>query len=411
MKIKTSIYGEPNKKFQLGIKGAIETPFTGIKFLEEEHGGIRTIEKIASEEFNSIIESVEKHGEISSMEIFTTVHQLKNVETKFKKKLEDLALEVVSKNFGLPDDVKKMLNVNLDHGSESESLHMDRDPNELEIKSLREKLSKEEIIIAEKLIHKRKIQNALIMGSGYRAHKLFKGFQESIDLIHPNLYPAYQKFLPSVELFLWKFEIPVNSRVVWGKCHITLNEEESRLQGNAISKLFIILLHETAKIATEILFLQSVEDIYEKHGKNMKSYVLAMSDRYEDEQWMKLIGPRIWKYFHDAIDYLVKEHDDDYRVVSILINQVGLLEPDKFLSLISDVINSADKALPRLEELLKKASSQVEYFDKCKTEDSSKVMQDDFAQMSREHLLEELKKAVEMDDFEKAIEIKKKLDS
>lgn len=405
MKISTTKHGQPDQKFIRGIDGLAPTPFDGIEFLDKKVQGRRVLEKIASEEFNSILDSIEQFGEMEMGMIFGSLQRIQTLESSSIKELQSLVIEIVVKNFGLPDEVKKMIVSKLEPDSH---MSMDGDKNKSDLERLREKLSDEELAIADEFIQKRKIQNALMMGSGYRAHKMFHGFRESIDTIDDRLLPIYERFLPSVELNLWKHEMPVSVRQVWGKCQITNDKE---IKGVASAKLFIILLHETAKIATEILFLQSVEDIYETHGENMKAYVLAMADRYEDEQWMKLIGPRIWKYFHDAVDFIVKDRDNDYQVVSYLINRVGLLEPKEFMSLMSNIVNDGEKAIKDLERLLALTYDNLESHDEFVGENKPQGHKRSLSEMNKQELEKELEKALDAEDYEKAAEIKKIVDS
>lgn len=405
MQIATTTHGQPDQKFISGIDGTAPTPFDGIEFLDKKIQGRRVLEKIASEEFNSILDSIDKFGEMGMGQIFSSLEQIKRIESRSRKELESLALDVVVKNFGLPDEVRKMIVSKLEPDSH---LGMENDKDKSDVSKIRQKLSEEELTIAEELIHKRKIQNALMMGSGYRAHKMFVGFRESINAIDSGLLPIYERFLPSVELNLWKHEMPVSVRQVWGKCQITEGKE---IKGIASAKLFIILLHETAKVATEILFLQSVEDIYERHGENMKAYVLAMSDRYEDEQWMKLIGPRLWKYFHDAVDFIVKERENDYQIVSYLINRVGLLNPQEFMSLMSNLVNDGEKAIKQLEVLLDETQNELESYEEFEIEIQQVKTGKSLHQMNKEELESEIRKALDDENYEKAAEIKKILDS
>lgn len=354
MDINNPRFGEPAPSFKRGIEGQGPSPFTNIEFLQSKKLDKSTLEKLGSEEFNSVVNSLVNAGELSMQAIFTTLQSIMTIESRHTRRLEELAVETVAKNFGLPDEVKQMIQARL---TPNENISMGggggrgRNP----IDNAMEDLTDEEKQLAKKYIDKRVIQNALMMGSGYRAHKLFDGVKASLDAIDPRLFPLYERFLPSVEFQLWKMEIPIGSRQVWGKCEL---DEESG-EGIAQAKLFLILLHETAKIAVELLFLQSLEDIKEEHGEEMSRYVISKADKYEEEQWMKLIGPRLWKYLHDCIDFIVKERENDYNIVSFLLNRIGVLPPDEFLNLMDEVVNDGQKAISKLENMLNQLEDEI----------------------------------------------------
>jgi len=352
MDIDNPRYGEPASSFKSGIEGQGPSPFSDIEFLQKKQMNKSTLEKLGSEEFNSIVNTLVDAGDLSMQAIYTSLQSIMTIESRHKRQLEELAIETVARNFGLPDEVKEMIVARL---TPDENIEMDGD-DENPIEAVEAELTDEEKELAKKYIDKRKIQNALMMGSGYRAHKLFDGVKASLDAIDDRLYPLYEKFMPNVEFQLWKIEMPVAGRQNWGKCEI---DKESG-EGKAQAKLFLILLHETAKIAVELLFLQSIEDIAQEHGEEMSKYVISQADKYEEEQWMKLIGPRLWKYLHDCIDYIVKERNNDYSIVSYLLNKIGMLAPDDFLQLMDEVVNDGATAIQKLEKMVDELEKEIE---------------------------------------------------
>lgn len=413
MKIKETVFGNPDKYFVDGIDGKISCPFTGIEFLANKTDGETTLQKLGSDEYNSILETVEKEGLLPIPVLMNVMNRIMNFENANKKELEKLAVDTVAKNFGLPDEIRDLIVARLDCESDlSPSEEEQEDEDELE-----SNLDEEQMLVAEELIKKRILQNALMMGSGYRAHKLFSGLKESLDKIDNRLYPLYENLLPSVEYYLWKQYIPVSGRVVWGKCEIV--EENGSVKGKAQAKMFIILLHEVAKIAVEILFLQSIQDIQEQHGEDVRKYVIFKADRYEDEQWMKLIGPRLWKHLHDCMDYIVKSKGNDYSVVSYIVNTLGILYPENFFAVMNTVVNDGEKAVQLLEETYDQIMQEIEEYERQEEEHAGNQMKKveirkkpkSISDYSKEELNSLLRDAVENEEFEKAAIIKREIDN
>ena len=408
MRIRNTRFGNPATPFVMGIDGNGPSPFSDIDFLQTKKNGETTLQKIGSEEYDSILNSVEDKGLLSMPAIMNSVNDIIALESAHKRELEALAVETVAKNFGLPDEVRELLEARLETEEDLDCSPEDDEEEEPE-------LSDRELEVAEELVKRRLIQNALMMGSGYRAHKLFADLKESLDKIDPNLFPAYEELLPSVEFYLWKYEVPVHMRVNWGKCEI--KEEEGTIKGKATAKLFIILLHEVAKIAVELLFLQSLIDIQDQYGEDVKRYVIMHSDKYEDEQWMKLIGPRLWKHLHDCMDYIVKEKQNDYTVVAYLLNTIGVLYPENFFLIMDMIVNDGEKAIVLLEDMYDQIMEEIEMFRREEEEIPKKKVRKGAKKTSRtisDYTVDELNKllqdAVESEEFEKAAYIKAELD-
>lgn len=414
MKIKNKKFGSPDPIFVAGINGKSPCPFSDIEFMQLKKDGETTLQRIGSEEFNMIVDSVEQTGLKSIPEVMDVFNYIMSLEKKYKSDLEELAIDTVVKNFGLPMEVRDLLEAYIETDDE-----LNCDPNDEDEEDDEEiNLSKKELKIADDLIKRRIIQNALMMGSGYRAHKLFSNLKESLDKIDKKLFPLYESVLPSIEFYLWKYEIPVQQRLNWGKCEIIDTGDE--IKGQAKAKIFIILLHEVAKIAVELLFLQSLQDIQDQYGEEMKRYVIKKADRYEDEQWMKLIGPPLWKHLHECMDYIVKSRNNDYTVVSYLLNTIGILYPENFFLVINMVVNDGAKAIEFLEEIYEQIMTEIEMY-KMEEEETNKTKQKrtrksnhkkakTLSECSIDELNLLLNNAVETEEFERAAVIKKEID-
>lgn len=424
----------PFEKAQKGIEGRGQSPFSNIDFLHKKNANQSTLDRMSTEEFNEVVKNALNTGIAKSpMDVMKIIEIIENLEKIHKTKLEDLALNSVVKNFGLPEEIKQRLDVSL-----SDDVGMNIDDEEQPLKKAEKLLSDDQKKVAEKLVQKRVVQNALMMGSGYRAHRLFQDIKPAIDNIDPRLFPLYDKVINNMEFYLWTIEVPKQGRIPLGKSEI--NPET--MQGEVRAKLFLILLHETAKSAVELLFLQSVFNIAEEHGNEVYDYVLKKSDSYDEEQWMKLVGPKLWKYLHDVINYIVMDRNNDYTIVSFLLNKISLLPPDQFLKLIDEVVNDGPKAIQKLTFMLDEVEKDIDEFEKQNNEapapedimdepnfqamndlikqanniidkavpaDNAILNHKPFAQMSKGELQNYINLAIEESEYEKAAEARDEL--
>lgn len=351
MNIEDPEYDEPHPSVRRGIEGGKPTAFSDSEFFKGGEPDYSTMEKIGSEEFNKIIRDVKPFGQMNIQEFMQAFHLMSSIEMPKKEALENLAIKKVKEQFGLPEEVANKLEAKLVRQVNRPSEDSDNLAKEVE-QDLNFTDEEKEIIRTH--IEKRKIQNALMMGAGFRAHSVFNSIKEELDAIDARLFPLYEKTMPNVALFMWKnpLEDMMGGVSMMGLSKLK-KDQNNEVKAEAVATIFPILLHETAKAAIELLFANYLIDLTEKYGANVSSEIIKQSDVFEDEIWMKRLGPTLWKYLHDAIDYvIVHEKESKYTLVAYLLNDISMMEPVEFLDFMNSVVYDGQKAISTITNMV-----------------------------------------------------------
>jgi hypothetical protein len=437
-----------NPNIKQGIEGQSGTPFSDIEFLQRRgESGDSTLEKLGSEEFNDAAAKSREVGRLDPMATGRRFMELSALERPHYDRLEALALDTVQQAFGLSDEVMEKIEATLKPFG-SGGMDMDDDSGDSnDIDDVLDDFNDEEKELIKQHVDKRIIQNALMMGAGFRSHNTLRKIKDKLDAIDPNLFPAYNQVMPNAEFWTWAFSPnEVGNRMVLGKSELKFKQQEESEEegeeedkekvrevegGKAVAYNFPVLLHEIAKVAMELFFAYSLENLDPK----IQKAVIDTSDSYTEEHWMKLIGPRLWKYLHDAIDYIVHDREDDYTIVSTLLFELGTLEPLEFKQLIDDLIHNGPVGLRKLENMLDQIRRDIEAYEEYhnrtpepeeivdgddNTEEISKLMkqledelisgetdienEDDITKLN-----DALQKALEDEDYEMAAKLRDKI--
>lgn len=432
MDIEDPEFDEPHPSVRAGVEGEKETPFSDSDFFK---GGIidySTLEKLGSEEFNKIIRDVKPFGKMNMNDFMKAFQLMSSIEMPNKEALESLAIRKVKEQFGLPDEITDKLDAKL-----VKQVNKPSDDTDNLVKDVVEDLNftDEEKEIIKKQVEKRKIQNALMMGAGYRAHSVFNSIKEDLDAIDQKLYPLYEKTMPNVALFMWKFpfEDMMGSATMMGLSKIK-KDQNNEVRAEAVATIFPILLHETAKAAIELLFANYLISLTEKYGANVAGEIIKQSDVFEDEIWMKRIGPSLWKHLHDAIDYvIVHDRESNYNLVSYLLNDISMMEPDEFIKFMNTIIYNGEKsiiiinkmvddiekdlaseeAMPAetdeesLQRTAQEVAGELAQLAKGAQKKQAEAVPTNFEDMNIEQLQVELKNAIDEERYEDASKISK----
>jgi hypothetical protein len=372
-------FDNPNQKPHPNIVRSIETgqnhPFRNIDIFNKDNDGQKTIEKLGSEEYRDVQQKLSQHGKVGMMDIMPLIQKLKSIENRNKTRLEQLAKDTVQQNFGIPDEVMENIFVELKNPGEIESDGLDMGFDE---EDLADEFTDEEKVIIAQNVPKRIISNTLMMGAGFRAHNLLDKIKSELDRIDPFLHGAYLKLMTNTANLMWTIppsdemqlqNSPQNGRqsagpkaILGGTSKLIMGDDENgdgvrEVEGaKAEAIVFPVLMHEVVKSILEYIFANGLPQYTEKVNRE----IIKQSDKFHFEHWQKLLGPRLWKYLHDAIDFIVQGRESDYTIVAYLLQEISLLEPVKFLKLMDYVLHDGQRAINILSNMVDGIEADLE---------------------------------------------------
>lgn len=381
-----------------GLKNEKQTPFSNSEFFQNKINQKTTMEKLGYEEIDNLSKIVDVVGETDMFENSKMLFEILKIESQNKTQLEKLAIKQVKSQFGLKDEIINKIHIKL-----TNNFYPTSEAKTKSKKSKAPEFNKEQKELLEELIEKRKIQNALIMGAGYLAHSTLDSIKEDLDKIDKKLYSYYKKLMPNLSLCMWQYPIEdmVNDsrfqQALGGLSGLKI-DKDGNLSGEAKAFIFPLLLHETIKVSLELLFSNYIIDVAEKYGQEMADEMINAADVFENEIWMKRIGPPIWRHLHSVVDYVIlHDRKGNYELFSHIIYQISLMESDEFKKFMNTIIYDGANSIILINKMLDEIEKDV-------VPEISSLKQ----------LQSELDDAVKNEDFEKALKLKseiEKLDS
>lgn len=376
MDIDPSSYGEPHPSIRAGIEGEKETPFSAIELFQKGELDMNTLEKLGSDEFNKIVAYMRENGirKLGMMDIMQLLQFIMRIEAPHRNALENLAKKTVKKYFGASDTIMNKIDAQLNPGNiEAPECGNDCTPTEhLEDAGFTE--DEVEIIKSER--NKRELLNLLSMGKGYKAHRIIPQIKDDLDRIDERLVTLYEELMLNMELGLWQYDfvgMPSNSRVPLGRSEIEFEEDEEKEEeeprtvkgGKAQATVFPILLHEIAKALLDYIIAYNMP----KYTERIEREIMKGTGFYEDEIWMKYIGPESWNSFESLLKYVIGEEEFDEKIIPYFLLKITALRPAKFIKLFDYVVNDGEKAVPAFRKLLRDTKEEIDSWQESHEED------------------------------------------
>jgi hypothetical protein len=332
------------------------------------------VEMISSQRFKDSVDKVRRflgdttpiQGDNPMMGLMSSVmnslQQIKRVEVQNKEYLENLAVNLVKKELGIPEG-QLQFDVELVNGPMGASEGMQTQPEQPDEEEVEEafKESEEHQEEIEDFMDsmekfnlekaKRRMINSLVQGAAFKGGHMYTLVSDEINRLSPNLLNLYGVTQSLMEHLYWLYP-DMEGMAGSGGGQMGQSESDPETDPPTIKAkafTFPLLVHEIVK---------GIYSLYGDQGLPndpvQRSMVVGAEDTLPAEIWDSRLGPIFWEKFREA--WPDKLYEDDQRhLQQYLFMKLSQLEAKDFMVLAKAII--ADK--PEAKEVINRMVNEI----------------------------------------------------
>ena len=381
------------ERMEPGIERQInqrQTPYAENPMLPQD-GDRDFIEMITSQRFKDSVDKVRRflgdttpiQGDNPMMGLMNSVmgslRQIKQVEVQNKEYLENLAVDLVKKELGIPEG-QLQFEVELVNGPMGASEGMQTQPEQPDEEEVEEafKESEEHQEEMEDFMDsmekfnlekaKRRMINSLVQGAAFKGGHMYTLVSDEINRLSPNLLNLYGVTQSLMEHLYWLYP-DMEGMAGGGGGQMGQSESDPTTDPPTIKAkafTFPLLVHEIVK---------GIYSLYGDQGLPndpvQRSMVVGAEDTLPAEVWDSRLGPIFWEKFRES--WPDKLYEEDQRhLQQYLFMKLSQLEAKDFVVLSKAIM--ADK--PEAKEVINRMVDEIVDILK-KHEYESKMSDDD----------------------------------
>jgi hypothetical protein len=367
---------EGPERMEPGIERQInqrQTPYAENPMLPQD-GDRDFIEMITSQRFKDSVDKVRRFlgnttpiqgnnpmmGLMSS--IMGSLQQIKRVEIQNNEYLENLAVDLVKKELGIPEG-QLQFDVELVSGGMNASEGMQRQPEQPDEEDVEEafKESEEHQEEMEDFMDsmekfnlekaKRRMINSLVQGAAFKGGHMYTLVSDEINRLDPNLLNLYGVTQSLMEHLYWLYPdmegMAGSGGGQMGQSESDPTTDPPTIKAKAFT--FPLLVHEIVK---------GIYSLYGDQGLPndpvQRSMVVGAEDTLPAEIWDSRLGPIFWEKFRES--WPDKLYEEDQRhLQQYLFMKLSQLEAKDFIVLSKAIL--ADK--PEAKEVINRMVNEI----------------------------------------------------
>ena len=241
-------------------------------------------QKIMSERFEDVMKNYKNKFDtdtINTEDVMSSnlslLDECKVLEQPHIKELEELAINMVRKEYNISEDV---VIINAELMGDMSSYDLEKPPkdpiDEVEFES------HDDIQKANGNVYKRRLLNAMTQGAAKKCSHMFNIVEKELVNLNPQLPNKYGKLTANAD-YLHYVTPKLEKGRRGGMVEVEMGSEENpKTVINARAAVFPVLIHELVKGVMEVLSAHGLPE-----DKQMAEFVVEKADKLGTEPWMK----------------------------------------------------------------------------------------------------------------------------
>ena len=355
-------------------------------------------ELIASKRFKDVVNNLKRYTGMQNitsqnammqlqMMVMGGMQEIAQIESENKEYLEELAVELIKKEFGIPEgalqfDAKLTSPGDIDsegfkqkgeQPSDEEIEDMFGD-NEEELDDFMGAFEKFDLEKA-----KRRFINSLIQGAAKKSSYMFELLNRELNAINPRLLNLYGVFMSFADSLYWLMPDSMvqgmagSGQATYGKSELDAKTDPPTVKARGVN--LPILIHELAKGVMEIAGTYGLPQ-----DKRRQEAVLKSEDTIAGEIWDMRLGPVIWEKFRESYPEELFE-DDKKNLQQYFMVKFAELTPTEFFKMAKEIMSGSargKKMVANMVQEIKDELQQQDFEDAIGGEDDDDDDMDDF---------------------------------
>jgi hypothetical protein len=364
-----------------------ETPLKKIPFPQTGDEPNKNFQELlASERYKQVVAKMRQYtgtnatirgtqGMTPLMQQMMSAHnQILQFEQNHRRELEQLAVELVMKELGIPEgsvqydariigmgefNPEDFNHDQEEQGGEEEGEQEMDFGNEIEIVNDLEKLDLEKA--------KRRFINTIIQGASKRGHYMYHYVEERVRQIIGNdrIIGLYGIMMSVNDALYWQLpdeqmKAMGQSGNIAGREDVDRQTDPPTVKARAVN--FPVLIHELIKGTLELVALQGRKRDEEGNEEDF-SDVEDSEDTLEKEMWDLRLGPAIWDRIRSKFPEDVLT-DETKGIIQLIVFQHIFKKPAKeFLVFMKEVVSNSDNGKRLMETLVRAIEEDINNYD------------------------------------------------
>jgi|TARA_R110000851_G_scaffold47_5_gene248 hypothetical protein len=330
-------------------------------------------ELIASQRFQDVVQKVKDATGVENIDpqtfmslqpmLMQAAQRVLQIESQNKEALENLAVELVVGEMGIPDgdlqfDAKlEKPNMSGMQQKPQEKKKKKKEPEFPNFEMEDEAAKRLQKLDLEK--QKRRFINSLIQGSAKKAHYMYHLVNEKLNEINPDLIGLYSIVMSVNDLMYWVMPDMEGMISGGGAEQAMAGKEELDLETNpptirAKGLMFPILVHELYKGVMEYVSAHGLPS-----DPDMAQDVIGSEDTLPAEIWDLRLGPVIWEKFLEVYPDDFFDIDEQKRIKNYFYFKFVSLEAQEFLSLAKEILSGSQTGKDQVKKMIDDIVTQL----------------------------------------------------